>query len=416
MVYTFYRFLGERIMDIIRKNTVIFLTIISLFIMIVSSGFGQYQLYRWVNFEKGRFPEGSVPFGENMQGAINVVEYSKVSNMPRAFHSGIAGTETGRYGLWLKGDPTVWVVGLADSVLLDRDRLGSNGRALYQADFYLPESGKYLPSLAVLAMEPLLPNAVAPQSFYRFGFTKNTYLYFSHVVADEEEARIYVHEESLIPYISRPGWHRFAIVFEGRNNIRCYIDGHEPKFSPVDEPTLRRLQVGIMLAEQDFNYTAFVDNLSIQWTPEDAPIPESPYASTWGDYKSQPTTQPASPPSQPLTPQTTQIGWLDPNTGWQQSKATGKPMMVFFHAPRVAATQPLNNIFQTNPQAQAALAQYISIKINVNQYQGGELAKKFRIFKVPTIVILNSNGQETSRGIFGNYDTWQTFSNKLRLP
>ncbi|MBN1901247.1 hypothetical protein JW926_07990, partial [Candidatus Sumerlaeota bacterium] len=352
-------------------------------------------------------------FGGN---AIKVVDLTKVTGVHPAFHAGMAARETGQYGLWMKGDPSIWITGLADGVVLDRDKLGMNGRALYQADFYLPPEGEYLPSIAVLAMEPLPPGQVKPNSFYRFGITKNIFCYFSYVITEEETARIFQQDKAFIPKIPRPGWHRFAIVFEGVSKIRCYIDGHEPAFSPVEESSLRRLQVGIMLAEKDTTYEAYADNLSIQWTDEDVPIPDSPYAHTWSGGSSLPL-QIANPTPVPVIQTATNaslpIEWLDPETAWQRAQQTNTPILVYFYAPRVKAAMTLDSIFQTDPAAQSFLKKYILVKFDVNQYHGGHLAKIYRIFKLPTIIIIDSQNNELARAIFSNVDTWQSFSSKF---
>jgi len=390
------------------KNRYIVSLLVIIVAMIVPHVTAQYQLFRWVKFEKGKIPPESSTFGKNKDRMARVVDLSTIPNMPPAFRSGVGGSETGRYGLWLKAHPDVWIVGLADNVLLDRARLGMRGRALYQADFFIPPQGQYIPSLAVLAMEPLRPGDESPRSFYRFGFTLGRSLYFSHVIQDEETARVFLQDLDMGSLVPRPGWHRFAIVFEGPKLIHCYIDGHETNFSPIEDDTIKELQVGVMLAEKEKEYNAYVDNLSIQWTPEDAPLPESPYAPSWGDAPV-PNLSALTTPNPAATP----IRWLDTREAWSQCQATRKPMLVYFYAPHVDAAVNLDRIFQSDPSAQQYLKQYIPVKIDVNQYQGGDLARKFQIFKVPTLVLMNPGGQVTKKAIFGMRDTWSNLHSKL---
>jgi len=380
----------------------------------------QYQLLDWANFEKGKLQENSTPIGDKFDTIVKVVEYSKIPNMPPAFCSGAVADEVGKYGLQLYIDPEIWQSGLAYAMPLDRDRLGVSGRALYQADFYLPPAGEILPSLAVLAMEPMTPGEKLPHSFYRFGLSENRFLYFSHVVKDEATARIFLQDRSMFSQLPRPGWHRFAIVFEGPNRIRCYIDGHEAAFSPIEEPTLRLLQVGIMVADKINKYNCYADNLSIQWTPEDYPIPISPYAGTWANVpvSSAPGTN-VAPTVAPVTltspaGSTSAIAWLDTKVGWDMSQEKQTSMLVFFGAPNVPSVALLDKIIADEPQAQMFIKQYIPIRIDVNQLRGGDIAKNFNIFKLPTLVIVNPQGKEVNRAIFGRYDNWQTFVAKLQ--
>jgi len=371
-------------------------------------GFSQYQVYYWANFENGSLPQDHIPLGVAFQNVIGIADYSKLTGMPAEFHSGKAASETGKYGLILRSDPKIWMTGLGVGVILNRDQLGARGRALYQADFFVPGGSVPLPSLAVLAMEPPFPGEKIPKSIYRFGMTKAFRMYFSYVIRGTEEATMYKEDRVFSEKMPRPAWHRFAIVFEGPNTIRCYVDGNELSFSPIQEPTLRKLQVGLMLADKEYSYTCYADNLCIQYTPQDVPLPDSPYLASWEKKPSQPQTTIIQPPTIE-----TAFVWLDPDTAWQQSSVTQSSMLVYFHAPKIADTLRLNQIFETDKKAQDFLRKYILVKVDVNQLQGGMIAQKYRVFKVPTIIIFNPNGTEKLRAIFGKNDTWGTLSAKL---
>ncbi len=386
----------------------IILTTLAVLCIVVPAS-AQYQLYGWANFDNGKIPETSQPFGQFFSQGVSVVDYGNVRGMPPQFNTGVFSAQVGKHGLQLRGDPNIYIVGLADGVILDRDRLGTTGRALYQADFFVPEPGKPMPSLAVLAMVPIRPGFTEPDVFYRFGMAHNKYLYFSVVARDEATARVYLHDPEMMTKLPRPAWHRFAIVFEGADNIRCYVDGREPKFSPIKEPTMRRLQVGIMLAEKESTYLCYADNLSIQWTPENAPIPVSPYTFTWGGA-APPT--PVAPAVAPV-PGGVKIEWKDTATAWNTAISSGKPMFVYFSAPNVLAVNKLDQLFASDAQAQTFIQGYIPTKIDVNQLAGGDLARKFQIFKVPTILLMDSKGHETGRAIFSMADNWDTFTKKL---
>lgn len=413
----------------------IFLLLTILFLFMSQSLFAQYQVYYWADFEKGTFPPEAVPIGLSFNKRAAIVNLDLERNLPLEFRSTVAAKETGKYALKLTSlpvdtgnqkEPKDYITGIAFKVVLDRDKLGANGRALYQADFFVTEPAKKFPSLAVLAMGPLPPGDPTPKSFYRFGMTKSSWLYFSYVLIDSLEANVFKHDEKMHSQIPRPGWHRFAIVFEGRENIRFYIDGNELPFSPIQEPTLRKLQVGIMLADPDDTYSCYIDNASIQWTPQDVPLPDSPYAPTWKGYIPPPTTNIVSAPkttkTQAPTGQASQgqsapvnITWLEPNVAWENSLSSSKPMLIYFHAPRIKATLNLNTLIETNPTAKSYLSKYSLAKIDVNQLQGGKYAERFNIFKIPTFIVLDKSGKEVARAIFKQNDTWETFIAQLNM-
>jgi hypothetical protein len=200
----------------------------------------------------------------------------------------------------------------------------------------------------------------------------------------------------------------------------------------VEEPNFRKLQVGIMVADKTYSYDCFVDNLSIQWAAEDAPLPDSPYAGGWVPKIGNPAQTPTGPAADPVAsasgdtraaaPSATAaaptaeelILWYDPVTAYDKAVTAKKPMLVCFYAPRIPATQTLSQIFDADPRAQAFLRQHVLAQIDINQLQGGELAKRFLVFKVPTIIIIGADGKEKARATFARNDTWETFQPKLQ--
>ena len=407
----------------------------------------EFRPYQWAPFEDGKLPPGSVAFGRNALDFLKVVDLSAVTGMPAEFRGPRAVKETGRFAISLQAsyDPRDYKTrlrGLGVGVVLDRDKLGATGRALYQADFFLPPGNEPLPELAVLAMEPIqisgpatagetLTSEGPSRSFYRFGFVKNQNIYFSCVVPGEKDgtAAVFKSDARFSGIIPRPGWHRFAMMFEGPELIHCYVDARELSFSPIQDNRLKRLQVGFILAEGDpeKKYHAYIDNLSIQWSPEKAPVPESPYPDGW-----------TIPPSDagevaqatvPMTPGApTQVGgripsaasagagqgWTDdPKVAWADALRSKKPLLLYFHSPKTPNTERLNQIFASNPQAQGIIQKCASARVDANQLEGGTLATQYNIFKTPTILVFSPEGKELGRAMFGSMDTWETLAPKI---
>jgi thioredoxin family protein len=398
---------------ILKKNSFCFHIIffITVLLFISTFSFAGYETLRMSDFENNALPDNYFSIGKSFKQSVTVVKYSQIPDAPPNLYSGASGGSLGNYGLKLKAAPEIWITGLGDRSLLDRDRLGQNGKALFQADFYIPPQEEIIPSFAVLAMDTAMSEDNTPRQFYRFGFTSNDRLYFSFVSMSEDKAKIFKHDKKIIGSIPRSGWHRIAIVFEGSDTMHFYIDGREASFSPVKENTLRQLQVGIMLADKKNSYECYVDNMSIQWTMDSSPIPESPYSSSWRGSKPKPVTTRVIP--LPFVSQG--ITWLDPESGWNKSSSTGIPMMVFFTSPRVTASKKLEKIFQTDNSAKIFAAKYIPVRIDVTNEQGRQLLSNFHIFKVPTIVLLDYQGQQTGKALFDEDDNWDSFVSKLGI-
>lgn len=406
----------------------IIISALFLSIIISQSAHAQYKLYWWTNFEDQKLPNGYVPYGQNFKDFIRISELNTAARIIPHIRDEQFIKETGQYSLCLISNPKVikeaveYAVGLGVGVILDREKLGESGKALYQADFFMPAPPEALPNLAVLATEPTPPGSLWPSAMYRFGITKNTQgkslVYFSRVDTSAAGAKVFKQDPDLVNKLPRPGWHRFAIIFEGQSKIRCYIDGHEPSFSPFNEPDLKKLHVGIMLADKGYTYTCYVDNLSIQWTAEDVPLPDSPYASSWNAQAATPST--GSPmffqdymKDNKLKVDLGNLAWVEPEEVWGKAAQTNKPALVYFYAPKVANTLNLNQIIETNSAAKSELSKYILTKIDVNQLQGNVYAEKYGIFKVPTIIMFSPQGAELKRALFLKTDTWDTFAAKL---
>ncbi len=404
------------------KNVNIWLCLLTLVnFCIIHSAVAQYQVHTWLNFEQG-FTEQAVPFGLFAKDRVRIVPYKSILQAPVGLYNDYVERENSKMGLVLTSNPDAeadnYIGGIASNVILQRARLGLKGKALFQADFFIPATPLPLPNVAVLAMEPMLPGEIVPRSFYRFGISRNRQLYFSHVVKGSETANLYKFDEKLTSMIPRPGWHRFAIVFEGYKTIRCYIDGREVGFSPLEDISLQSLQVGVILAEPKLSYFAYVDNLSIQWTYEEAALPASPWAWSWTSSRPpaipprttpQPSSAQPQPQSQQFTPQ-----WFEPKDAWNYAREQQKPLFVYLYAPTVKTCTQFEQILNRNPQAQEFLKKHILTKIDTNQLQGGTYAKQFNIFRVPAVIVFDANGNETGRAIFTPKDTWESFIQQLQ--
>jgi hypothetical protein len=376
------------------------------FVLLTGIVFAQYEVFYWGNFEDAVFPGETVKIGPEPDGRLSIVDLDKVSGMPHSFREYHAASETGHYGLELKNVPAKRVTGIAFDSFLNREKLGVRGRALFQADFFIPSPDESFPRLAVLAMRQMPPGKDRPKAFYRFGLTGEKTIYFSYLNTENKDAemmsKLYKHSNTFIYKLARPAWHRFALVFEGKSTIHCFIDGRELPFSPIEDASLKQLQVGLMMVDDKKTYSCYVDNLSIQWSPDNVPLPESPYSLE------------ASASLPPLKKETLQ--WLSRQEGIKKAASENKSMLVYFQVPQYSSTEKLDQIFETSPSAKVFLQNYVPIKIDVNQLQGGVIAREMKILKGPTMMILSPSGKELKRAIFKKGDNWENVEIRLNVP
>jgi hypothetical protein len=312
------------------------------------------------------------------------------------------------------------MTGLAVGGVLDRKTLGPKGRALFQADFYVEADGKF-PSLAVLAMSAPEPGEknipTLHKAFYRFGMTLGSRLFFSCVIPGAATAPIFLQDPNLIKSMPRPGWHRFAIACEGPDTLRCYLDGREAEFSPIKEASISKIMVGLILADQKESYQAYADNLSIQVSADAPSLPASPYENGWSKMAgpSAKAKQSGVNLDAPMAATTNLASdWLEPLAAWDKAKTTKQPMLLYFYAPGVERINKMNDILNNDPKAKAYISSHACARVDVNQLEGGSIAKKYNIFKVPALLVISSDATQAKRVTPGPNDNWDAIAAQLK--
>lgn len=376
--------------------------------VMATSLMARYQTAYSQDFESGRLPMNTQIIGEFPKRA-KIVNLN-ANLIPRIIQDTASRKTTKQGCLALQAialpksktapKPSEYVTGIAFKTALKRSLLGYRGKALLQADFYLPEEGRYLPSLGILAMEPYSQYKKSPERFYRFGITKNKQLYFSYVDTNKATADIFKLDKQMLKTLPRGCWHRFSLVFEGSNKIHCYIDNQEPSFSPIIDNSLKQLQVGLMLAEPDKTYTCFVDNPTIQWSNQNDPLPLSPFTYTWVSGSNQ----------TPTTITQSRQSYQPRNTYGN----TQKPKLYFLYAPIVPSAKQLDRVMQTHAQAKQFLKNYEVIKLDVTKPVNQEFGRTFKVYRYPTFVICNPDGSVKTRAFYQQDTQWRDFEKLLR--
>ena len=341
-------------------------------------------MVEWANFEELRMPSSARPFGYKASDRVLIANQETLPELAGAeARSGSPKWETGKGCLSLRtyasSNPNEYITGFALGGVQDRSALGATERMLYQADFYITPGAADMPAIAVLAMEAEESaggTTNTPRRFYRFGMTLGKEIYFSVVEDPIQPATVYLRDANLAKSIPRPGWHRFAIMLEASEVIRCFVDGHEASFSPIRDSRLAKLQVGVMLADGKRSYTAYTDNISIQRSDTDSPIPKSPYAGSWGGEGADAASQ--------ATPASTSVAvpWLGPEEAWAAAVASRAPLLLLFESPDTPGSQQMDSLIRNDMKVRQYLARHKCARVDVNQLHGGEIAQKYGIFKV----------------------------------
>lgn len=365
----------------------------------------QYRVHSWESFETGGIPKELI-LGHS-SGPDTVLPYAYNSpGTPPVMTSGIASLECATTGVLFKPNPKKLHLSIVSPTSLDRRQLGATGKALYQADVFLPAPGQPLPNTALLALVQD-PNARGGSyKMYRFGFSEAPAaeaVYFAYANPDLNKTPgapiVYKHQKLAGFNLKRPGWHRLQMIFVGQEEIFCAIDLQSTSFSPVREKSLSVLNAGIMVASTKGANSVIVDNVSIQWSFENVPLPDSPWLLPMAN---------ADAPNENLMESGSSVFWLtDPQKAWKLASAQKRPILAQFYAPRIPTYARLKEITPNDDETKALLNRFVLLKVDVNQLGGGTLAQKFGIVRVPTFMIMGPDGKEMKRVPFaGTQTTW----------
>ncbi len=372
-----------------------------IFVSFNHSIFAQYQVFTWENLEKGEFPATLTRMHGSTPETVSVYEYPLTGAIP-GMVTQTSQKECGKYGIKLQSTLKQNFLSIMTQLLLKREKLGEKGRALFQADIFVGGPEADTPNIAVVAY-----GGKGVESKYRFGMLQKKSLYFSFLDGKKPDPVKFEQQPFDAFGLKRPGWHRFQIIFEGQENIYLAVDGRYTSFSPIKESSVQNLQLGIMLASQAKPAVVYIDNLSVQWTPEDVPLPESPWEITQqnNDMASASSNSGSNTTSlgKPAFSDQSGIVWASsPDEAWKQASAAKLPIVVYFQVPRSNTCISFESILLKDQSIISQMKKFMCLKVDLNTLAGGMIGQKFQIFRVPTMLIISAGGAEVARQTFVN--------------
>lgn len=100
----------------------------------------------------------------------------------------------------------------------------------------------------------------------------------------------------------------------------------------------------------------------------------------------------------------------DLNQAMQEAKNTDKKIFVDFYAGWCSYCQEMDEVTYTDPQVKEKLTQnYVLLKVDVDE--NPELSSQYQAYSLPTMIILDSNGNEIKRII--GYQTPEELLNQI---
>ncbi len=366
----------------------------------------QYRVHDWMNFEDGRLPE-RLAFGHLANEETVTPLNMSAPGIPAALRIGVAQTEIGAGAIRFAPTDSNNHLSAVSTTAMERNRLGADGRALYQADFFLPGPGAPVPeTMALLAVAGEAGGSTTSYRMYRFGIQRGNRLFFAFADGVSANPVIYLFQDFDQLGLARPGWHRFQIIFFGQNTIYCAVDGRMTSFSPIEESSLTTMRPGLMVTRGEIPPTAQVqalaDNLSIQWTPLASPLPDSPWTRPTAAMLAGTAT------TRNLMEEGSRLPWTsNPTEAWTTARQANRPILAMFYAPRIAPYTYLQSVVPQTPDSQTLFEDFVLLRVDTNQLSGGTLAERFDVFRVPTFIKLDAAGKESGRfTVVNNQTSW----------
>ena len=104
------------------------------------------------------------------------------------------------------------------------------------------------------------------------------------------------------------------------------------------------------------------------------------------------------------------VAWQDYESGMSQARGEGKPVMIDFMADWCGWCKKLDAEVYTKSEVMGLSRRFVCIKVNTDRRP--DLARRYQVDGLPTIVFLSSLGQETNR--VGGYKPAQVFLGEMR--
>jgi len=137
-------------------------------------------------------------------------------------------------------------------------------------------------------------------------------------------------------------------------------------------------------------------------TEDDAPLAKAPAAETPAQAATPAPAPTVAAPAPTAAPMAAPIQWETTFDGaLAKARATQKPIMIDFYATWCGPCKVLDQQIYPAPEVTVEAQNFVSLKIDVDQQP--DLATKFAVKGLPSIVFLNASGQEVHRetGITG---------------
>ena len=108
-------------------------------------------------------------------------------------------------------------------------------------------------------------------------------------------------------------------------------------------------------------------------------------------------------------------GWIedDMDAAMAQAEEEGKPLLIDLYADWCGPCRTLSEQFFPSDELQPVLENFVLAKIDIDTQSGGEIANRYGVSSIPTIIIAEADGTEIER-IVGTTPTAVEYAEALQ--
>lgn len=110
---------------------------------------------------------------------------------------------------------------------------------------------------------------------------------------------------------------------------------------------------------------------------------------------------------------TAPVKWLSPTNAWADSQARKVAMLLVFHSPTVEQAATLNKMLDSQSNARDFLGKYACSRVDVSTVSGQAIARKYQVFRVPTLLLIAPDAKSYKRVTPAATDSWDEIQTEL---
>jgi hypothetical protein len=185
-----------------------------------------------------------------------------------------------------------------------------------------------------------------------------------------------------------PGWHTFAIHFNGPTELYCSVNGKLTGFSPLRRTELTRVRLGVLGWDKERGRPIIADDFKVTLYSEPPQPGALGGAPTLLEKAPSPVFSFPTPQPSPAAP----VVWFtDTTQALQAAAGSNKKFLVVFYLDGHPLTTQLAQETLMRPETQATLSRHVCVSLEGRA--NADTVRRYGVYKFPTLLVLDTQGR-----------------------